>query len=225
MKDISTAGLTVVAAVREEFYLSRDGGLTWARQTRGVACGPPGRSDLDDPDSAQGRAVALSGNFAADGTAYLACSGQLFRTEDGGRSYAPLDAPTDARLVDILLAPDFQASGRLIAYDVTGRMFQGPDRGETWRAVPALAGVTALHWSSGGLVTGTGAGVVSLSGDGGATWQALGMLKGGQAIVDILPHDPATPAAGVLVATDDGVRRLDTEGAAVAGLAGLRDCG
>src|SRR5205085_923548 len=78
-----------VFAVGQAVFRSADGGATWQ-----AAALPPSDA-VRPPGSPDGAVLALSPDFAADGTLLLIDGGRLVRSRDAGQSWQALDPAPD----------------------------------------------------------------------------------------------------------------------------------
>jgi photosystem II stability/assembly factor-like uncharacterized protein len=88
-------------------------------------------------------AVALSPTFARDGLALAATGAGLFRSTDGGETWAAVHAGMDdPLLLTVAFAPP-NADGSATAYvtTATGRLYTSSDGGKQWQEVVAWAGL------------------------------------------------------------------------------------
>lgn len=79
-------------------------------------------------------ALMLSPEFAVDSTMFVgSLGGGVYRSEDGGRSWAQASAcPSDPFVIALAISPRFAKDGWLVALGRRGGLFQTRDRGETW---------------------------------------------------------------------------------------------
>ena len=101
-----------------------------------------------------------------------ASNARLLVSDDGGRRWA--ERPPPEPLVDLAIDP--RDPDRVVASGQRG-LFASPSAGRGWRPLTdQRAGL--LAWTDEGLVLVDGAGRVHRSGDGGASWKAVGELGG-----------------------------------------------
>jgi photosystem II stability/assembly factor-like uncharacterized protein len=106
----------VALTTYDGLFISRDGGLSW-QQMEGEGL-PPVTFKYPLP--------LLSSDFAQSGVAYLAYGGDLYRTQDGGQSWAEVDGVP--RLESLTETPD----GRLIGLTWSAVYEWDPALGEEW---------------------------------------------------------------------------------------------
>jgi photosystem II stability/assembly factor-like uncharacterized protein len=107
-----------------------------------------------------------------DGTLFVAAEmGIVFRSEDKGETWAPLDTPYKGSFFGAALLKD----GTLLVFGLRGRVYRSTDRGRTWEQinVDTTAGLqTGLQLKDGTLVIAGLSGTMLLSKDGGKTFRA-----------------------------------------------------
>jgi photosystem II stability/assembly factor-like uncharacterized protein len=155
-------GRTLWTAGHNVFVKSTDGGKTW------VNVSPSGLPSLD-----------LHG-FAVDprnpNRLYAAVAGQgLFRSDDGGRRFAPVSAEVGGAVMALAVMP----SGAILAGDMQQGLLLSRNGGVTWRRVlrAQLMGL-AVNPRDPDRVLAAGKSIL-LSTNGGRTWQQrLGLAEG-----------------------------------------------
>ncbi|HZM00193.1 MAG TPA: hypothetical protein VFD43_08080, partial [Planctomycetota bacterium] len=140
-------------------------------------------------------AIEISPGFALDRTLFASSPTLgVFRSTDGGDSWAPVNAGlTDLRVSGLALSPGFAGDGVLLAVTESG-CFRSADGGDSW--VDASAGIVtvplmAVHFASDSVAFAGGT-VLHRSDDGGQTW----------APVQVFSVPIATIAASPAFATD-----------------------
>lgn len=105
---------------------SQDAGQTWAPSFAGTEAYEYSTAVHD---------FAFSPDFATDQTVFAATWGGLFRSADAGQTWAQVEAlyngPPGA-ITDVAVAPDFAASGHLVAAGGYGGLNVSEDGGQTW---------------------------------------------------------------------------------------------
>ncbi|HET7090318.1 MAG TPA: hypothetical protein VFL17_16900 [Anaerolineae bacterium] len=203
----AVTGLTAPPDFRSGgIYRSTDGGQNWSLVSSGLI----------------GWAVAISPDFAADGTVWVygssATESGIFVSADGGDSWAllassPLLAPRPAGSAGVIApSPNYAVDRTIFAGTGDGGVQRSPDGGQTWTQVlshttTALA-VSPLYAASQTVYAGVketldGPGALYRSTDGGETWQKLNT------------GIPATPNGGVLTIT---ALRFAGDGTVLAGV-------
>jgi photosystem II stability/assembly factor-like uncharacterized protein len=184
---------TVWLAGHNVFKQSMDGGQTW-RDVR-----PSGLPGLD-----------IHG-FAADprnpNTLYAAVAGQgLFRSHDAGRSFSLASSDVGGSVFALAVMPD----RRVLAGDADQGLLESRDGGTTWRQTLARQVIgLAVNPHDAKLVLATGAGI-SLSTNGGRSWQLVHEAPDGVGPVAWSPSEPDVAYAvgfdRVLYRSNDGGR-------------------
>ncbi|WP_456476106.1 WD40/YVTN/BNR-like repeat-containing protein [Oceanithermus sp.] len=187
-------GLVLVGSDLSGAYLSRDGGLSWRPigSEQGLATTHVSGVGFDarDPD-----------------VFYLGTEDGLYRSTDGGATFAPVLA--GGYVTDVRFAPSDPDVGYLIhhpAYDVAeGTVYRSDDRGRSWRPLPAAGLPAGLHLlelavdprdpervfvlaGEGRFACGEAA--LFASADGGASWTRVGADLGQVADFALDPDDP-----------------------------------
>ncbi len=194
----------VVQGEAVRVFASADSGDTWQPLAQ-----PAGAADAS-------KLRALTGG--ADGFLALAGQQSLWISQDAGQSWT-VAAPLPGELVGsepLLLQADWRNPARLVASGGAG-VWMSTDSGATWTGadgLPPLAevGALALAGDRAGLIYVGGRELVFVSGDGGATWNAV-ELPGADGLVRTLLIDPrvgetalAADSVGQVFRTDDAGR-------------------
>jgi len=158
--ELDTAPVLVVTTY-DDYLVSRDGGLTWERAA----------SEGLPRVSFRRLAPLFSTDFAARGVAHLAYSGDVYRTEDAGETWARMEGAAGVkRLAE---SPD----GRLIALASGAAYEWDPDAGE-WLRRPVDFGFgdqpITVRFVTERMAAAVMDGDVYLSVDGGRTWDRIG---------------------------------------------------
>jgi photosystem II stability/assembly factor-like uncharacterized protein len=149
-------GETIWLAGHEVFKKSSDGGATWSDVR------PEGLPGLDihgfavDPDYPRILYAAIAGRG-------------LYRSRDGGRSFALASAEVGANVMALAVLPD----GRILAGDMQQGLLDSSDRGASWKPTlrAQLMGLAVNPRDPKRLVA-AGAGI-ALSTDGGRSWRSV----------------------------------------------------
>jgi photosystem II stability/assembly factor-like uncharacterized protein len=196
---VAVTGLTAPPDFRSGgIYRSTDGGQNWSLVSSGLI----------------GWAVAISPDFAADGTVWVygssATESGIFVSIDGGDSWTLLASSLSADV--IAPSPNYAVDRTLFAGTGDSGVQRSTDGGQTWTRVlshttTALA-VSPLYAASQTVYAGVketldGPGALYRSTDGGATWQKLN------------PEIPATFNGGALTFT---ALRFGGDGSVLAGV-------
>ena len=156
-------------------YTSDDGGQTWQR------------TDFSVRDAGYGLTqyrLAVSPNFAADETLYVATGRSLHRSTDGGQTWEQIPLITDKsseaftfKAQRVAFSPDYARDKTLLA-GTAGTVYRSDDGGQTWSEVLTSAGdsstIDLLTFAPDGDAAFARFGYsqsLFTSGDGGQTWQ------------------------------------------------------
>jgi photosystem II stability/assembly factor-like uncharacterized protein len=109
----------------ENFRRSADGGTTWHPSNLGL---PPGLI--------WGSAIFLSPNFDHDRVVYLGTDRGVFRSDDGGVTWAklPNTGLPQAGVLSLALSPNFSVDRTLFAGLAERGLYVSTDGGTTWMA-------------------------------------------------------------------------------------------
>lgn len=164
-----------------------DGGTTWTERP------------VHGEDDVHLNALAA----AADGTLFLAAeAGHLYRSTDGGATFAPLPSPYEGSFFGLLPLPD-----ALLAFGLRGHVYRSEDRGATWSRVETGSEATltsGLDLGGGRVVVAGLAGTLLWSSDGGRSFR-LQELPDRKGIVALA----AAGEGGVLLFGEGGSRRVE----------------
>jgi hypothetical protein len=151
----------------DQLFRSSDGGRTW--------------SETRLPAAADWKVhMAISQQFATDGTIVAAIDGQLFVSQDRGANWSPLGNPVPFSTGALQLSPNFGVDRTVFVAGYGGGVLRSTNAGQSWDFVsgsfdshiydldlsPGYPGDPTLY------ATAYGAGLMRSS-DGGDTWQAL----------------------------------------------------
>ncbi|HEX8556858.1 MAG TPA: hypothetical protein VF668_02085 [Pyrinomonadaceae bacterium] len=218
----SRRGVAMSDPVGGRFLVVRteDGGRSWREiDPAGM---PPALAD-EGGFAASGTCVAVSGSsdawFGTGGPA----GPRVFRSADGGRTWAATPVPLASGKAAGVFSLAFWGRGRGVAVggdytkeqDAEGGAALTADGGRTWQAVARAggpggyrSGVALVHGSRGPALVAVGPSGSDFSADGGAVWRSLG--KEGFHAVSVTPRGDAAWAVGEggRVARLDGLERL-----------------
>ena len=123
-------------------------------------------------------------------------------SEDGGRTFEEHFTPRGL-IIDFEVDPD---DPRRIVASTDGQLFRSEDEGEGWRPLVAAEGIRLAWPEPDRLYRADKDGTVSLSNDGGDTWERIGEVEGEPYQVKALPGDELYIALsdGTIVHTTDG---------------------
>ena len=192
-------GRHVYAFVWETLYETFDGGERWT-QVNDSAC-PDVVAELRvDP---MGRSTLYAWGYESD-----PCEGGVYRSEDGGHTWAISGMSGSGYGT---LVAEAGAGGVLYVQSSDGS-FASRDRGATWEQLPREACAPIGVSPDGGAMSACGSRVTQTM-DGGETWEDLGPSPLADVrLLAVSPHDPEVILAGgqgVAVSTDRGVSWID----------------
>ncbi|MBN1657653.1 MAG: hypothetical protein JXA93_04585, partial [Anaerolineae bacterium] len=149
-------------------YRSTDGGATWQAATGGMEF-VSGSLAVHD--------LAFSPDFATDGTVFAATGGGVFHSTDGGQSWTwasrLYDGPPGI-ITSVAVAPDYGASGHVLAGKGWGGVAVSTDGGLNWTVHHDVGGMAAVAYSPGfaadRVAFAGGWASLSRTEDSGATW-------------------------------------------------------
>ncbi len=193
---------TAFAIVRETLLKTDDGGMVWRRVSRGL-----GRDFLT--------AIAISANFAADGTMFVASNrGEVFRSTDRGNSFALAGSLSRQSIQQLAVTPGEGGQFTLYALDATGKLHRSRDGASSWKRICGRArNITALAVQSERLAVGTETGILHLSEDKGDSWTRVGGSGTADRITVISIPEPDSPGSHILMGTASlGLFRLAARG-------------
>lgn len=156
------------AACSSGLYRSRDGGWSWGR--------------LEASSERLTTAVALSPAFARDRSLFAAVKGGILRSSDGGDTFftSAFAAPPPV-FSSLIVSPDFERDGLLLAATLEDGVFSSEDRGARWQPwnfglfdLAALCLALSTAWTEDETVyAGTETGLYR-SANGGRAWRHSG---------------------------------------------------
>ena len=202
-------GRAIAVGAYSAYFVSQDGGESWA--TRKFTPAPPpatrARGESVGTEAAGGyhlNRIVSSG----DSRLYIAAeAGHLYRSEDGGASWAGLTSPYGGSFFGMLPLAD----GALLAFGLRGNLYRSADAGATWAKIPtgtvALLDGAARLAGQGVAIVGL-AGVVLASDDGGRTFRLLRQADRGGFSAVLAVSDAELAAVG-----EDGANLISLEGA------------
>ena len=202
-------GRAIAVGAYSAYFVSQDGGESWA--TRKFTPAPPpatrARGESVGTQAAGGyhlNRIVSSG----DSRLYIAAeAGHLYRSEDGGASWAGLTSPYEGSFFGMLPLAD----GALLAFGLRGNLYRSADAGATWAKIPtgtvALLDGAARLAGHGVAIVGLG-GVVLASDDGGRTFRLLRQADRGGLSAVLAVSDAELAAVG-----EDGANLISLEGA------------
>jgi photosystem II stability/assembly factor-like uncharacterized protein len=201
---LAVAPEVVLAGTEHDGVLrSEDGGRTWVSAN-------PGLLDLTI------LALALSPEFAWDGTAFAATTSGVYRTRNAGKSWRQLDLHPDLAVQCLSLSPGYAHDRLALAGTESDGLLRSDDGGGHWEAVPGLDGrsVTALAFSKQYAANATMAAAtdsgIAISRDGGRSWQTVAAdLGSALSLIFVQCAGGEVLLAGL---HRDGVARLPDEG-------------
>jgi tetratricopeptide (TPR) repeat protein/photosystem II stability/assembly factor-like uncharacterized protein len=193
-------GRHVYAFIWEMLYETLDGGEDWT-QVNESTC----------PDSVAELTVDPNHGSTLYARAYESdpCDGGVYRSEDGGRSWAITGiARADIYNLRVEAGPE----GYLYIQRYDGLSFASGDRGGTWEQLPrSNCGPVGVRPEGGAMSVCDSR--VTQTADGGQTWEDVGPAPLADVrLLAVSPHDPEVILAGgqgVAVSTDRGVSWVD----------------
>lgn len=199
------SGAIHLAAPGDGVFVSRDDGRSWTDANTGLA-------DL----MVTGLALAPDGTLYArteSGALFASSDGAgsrhagVFRSLDGGRSWARGCGLTDPRVTAIALDPRVRSRAYLALG--SGQLMVSSDRGASWSApgpgsaLGSTLDALAVHpRADGSLLGGGSSGTLFGTRDGGRTWHVVADFEGAR--IRHIAFDPADPET-VYVATHQGI--------------------
>ena len=203
------------------YFVSEDGGESWT--ARKFAPAPPPerrapRSPVGTRAPAQGAAAPgaeAAGGYhlnrivsSSDSRLYIAAeSGHLYRSEDGGASWAGVLSPSEGSFFGVLPLSE----GALLAFGLRGNLYRSADAGSTWERIPtgtvALLDGAARFAGHGVAIVGL-AGVVLTSDDGGRTFRLLQQANRAGLSAAVAVGDDELATVG-----EDGAKLISLKGA------------
>jgi len=191
----------IAVGAYKSYYATEDGGSTWTRKPFEPApppgAKPPGPDDDIPPEYHLNR-IAGQGERLYIG----AEAGQLYRSDDAGRSWRTLVSPYTGSFFGLLPL----TSDSVLAFGLRGNLFRSDDGGASWRKLES--GTTAMLTDGfalpdGRLVLVGLSGTVLVSADAGHAW-TLAQQADRKGLSAALPvRDGALVAVG-----EDGARRI-----------------
>jgi photosystem II stability/assembly factor-like uncharacterized protein len=203
--DYAHDGTVFAGTMEDGVFCSRNRGYNWYTWNFGLL-------DLNV------LALAVSPDFGADETVFAAVESGVFRSTNGGRAWRESSFPIDdAPVISLAISPGFGTDHTLFAGTEAHGLFKSVDRGKTWQRLAAQAigdSVDAILFGSNFataldlLVLGDGR--LSVSGDGGASWQPWPVPAGieGEITAVLAPTGLAAGSALLVGLADGRVRRV-----------------
>jgi photosystem II stability/assembly factor-like uncharacterized protein len=116
---------TAFAASASGLRRSDDGGRSWQE----------GLPSLELPEPLPVTSIAVSPDFANDGSLFVGAPGGILCSENGGAQWQITTLPTPPPVVaDLVISPHFREDGVLLAATVEDGVFRSSDRGQRWKA-------------------------------------------------------------------------------------------
>lgn len=134
-------------------------------------------------------AVAFSPAYAQDHMIFAAASdsGQVFRSDDGGRSWQAAGQPLtpDTAFRDLLVSSGFAGDSTLFAHQANGSLFRSRDGGQSWQRQEHSFDVVSIspEFGQDQTLMGSAGDTLWRSDDGGDSWRAVGTTPEGQDLV------------------------------------------
>jgi len=161
--DFAIDGTAFAASSSNGFYRSTDGAKTWTQVNI------PGASK-------QATRVVVSPGFATDHTVFMCTNTGIFKSTDGGTTFAPVTAVAGDVAMDIQLSPNYAADQTIFLASLQAGLLKSTDGGQTFARLTSFPDnfITAVAVSPAYATDQTvfAAGYIGIfeSHDGGATW-------------------------------------------------------
>ncbi len=155
-------------------YRSDDSGATWPELSGWAGLGV-------------GVAIAISPNYADDGTLFIATADGPLRSQDGGESWeSSTFGLLDMDTLCLAISPNFASDECLWVGTAFGGFFHSRNAGRSWResgtGLPDAAVQCMAQTADGALYAGTESDGVFRSNDGGNSWQRAGDELAGHSV-------------------------------------------
>ncbi len=188
------------------YLVSENGGASWiARQF--TPAPPPARRASRETQAAGGYHLNRIVSASLSRLYIAAEAGHLYRSEDGGASWAGIDSPYEGSFFGVLPLE----GAALLAFGLRGNLYRSEDAGSTWRQIPtgtvALLDGAARTPEHGVAIVGL-SGVVLASDDGGRTFRLLQQASRAGLSAATAVSDGELAAVG-----EDGARLIDLRAA------------
>jgi len=115
------------------FYLSTDGGATWKQSARGLTTDP--QADEEAFLSPNFFEVRVPPGYPEDKTLYLSGFNGLFRSEDGGKTWAEVETLAAGSIVSLTVSPNYAEDSTLAVATYVGLVYISRDGGESWEPI------------------------------------------------------------------------------------------
>jgi photosystem II stability/assembly factor-like uncharacterized protein len=199
--DDGQTGVVLVGTEQDGILRSDDGGRSWAS-------GNPGVLDLTV------LALAVSPEFARDGTGFAATASGVNRSRNAGKSWREVDLGSEVAVQCLSVSPWFAEDRLVLAGSESAGLLRSTDGGARWVPGAGLDGrsVTALAFSNrihGTVAAATDIGI-AISRDAGESWQIVAAGIGAALTLAFVPDG----GEEVLLAGlhRDGIARSTTGG-------------
>ena len=133
IKDIvTTEDNTLLVSERNEgVFALQDDSKSWTKLSQGLTTHK--QADEKNFQRPHFSDLAVSPDFSADKTLFLAGFNGLFKSTDGGAKWSELDALSSRIVVGLAISPNYAKDSTLAVVNYVGEAYISRDRGKTWQ--------------------------------------------------------------------------------------------